>query len=304
MYKIFIYTIIISMMLSSCSFNKMFLQPFKIPANHPRLKSTNKKTGDSSFVFFNGTNRQPTFTTSKKDTIQLDYTIESVFFKSDNGNQLNGWLLIPKNKKPSITILHLHGNEGCLFAQYQAMEPLVKKGIQVFMFDYSGFGFSEGKGSRSNVLADANAALTYLVNRKEVFNTQIVIYGQSFGGHLAVVLGTKRQSQINAMVIEGAFSSHKDIAAKHASIFGRLFVKEMYAAKTSIKNFYKPLLIIHSIEDEVIPFAMGQKLFKNANEPKQFFEIKKPHIMGPIFYTNEIYQKMLNMLSDKVDMEQ
>ena len=135
----FVLFILTLLVLNSCVSNKQFLQPFKIPADYKRLKMTNKLTGDSTFVYFSGENHQPTFADNKKDTISLDYTIESVMFKSTNGNMLNGWLLKPKNQIPKITLLHFHGNAGCLFGQYQAVEPLVKKGFQVFMFDYSGF---------------------------------------------------------------------------------------------------------------------------------------------------------------------
>lgn len=293
----FVLFILTLLVLNSCVSNKQFLQPFKIPADYKRLKMTNKLTGDSTFVYFSGENHQPTFADNKKDTISLDYTIESVMFKSTNGNMLNGWLLKPKNQIPKITLLHFHGNAGCLFGQYQAVEPLVKKGFQVFMFDYSGFGFSEGKAIRKNILSDANSALDYVLNRPEVKNTKLVIYGQSFGGHLAAVVGTERQKDIDALVLEGAFSSHKDIAASHAGFFGRTFVKEMYSAKKTIKNYKKPLLIIHSGEDKEIPFSMGQAIFKNANEPKEFYEIKKEHIMGPIFYADEISNKITQMVS-------
>ncbi|HWZ36277.1 MAG TPA: alpha/beta hydrolase, partial [Mucilaginibacter sp.] len=70
-----------------------------------------------------------------------------------------------------------------------------------------------------------------------------------------------------------------------------------YSAKRSIQQYHKPVLIIHSTEDEVIPFSQGQKLFAKANQPKEFYEIKKCHICGPTFYPNEISGKINKMLN-------
>ena len=91
-------------------------------------------------------------------------------------------MLKPKNVTPTITLLHFHGNAGFLLSQYQAMTPLLKYGFQIFVFDYSGFGFSEGKATRTNVLIDGNSALTYVKSRDDIKNTKLVIYGQSLGG--------------------------------------------------------------------------------------------------------------------------
>lgn len=281
--------------LTACSFNKMFLQPTKVPAGAKKL--TMKSATDTTLVQFTADTYQPTFIKNGKDTINLDFSIESVVFESSNGNKLNGWLLKPKKATPTITLLHFHGNAGFIISQYQAMTPLIKYGFQIFVFDYSGFGFSEGKATRDNVLVDANSALSYLKSRPEIKGTKLVIYGQSLGGHLSAVVAEQRQADIDGLVIEGAFSSHKDIAAKTAGVFGRILVREKYSAYKFIRAYKKPVLVIHSTEDEVIPFRMGQKIFENANAPKAFYEIKKCHICGPEFYADSISLKIINMLN-------
>ena len=288
--------------LTACSFNKMYLQPTslpKIPQDKDKVSITTTTKNDTTFVEFNTKTLQPTFLKNNKDTVILDYTIESVVFKSLSGNNLNGWLLKPKNINATTTLLHFHGNAGFLLSQYQAITPLLKYGFQAFVFDYSGFGFSEGKATRDNVLLDGNSALTYIKSREDVKNTKLVIYGQSLGGNLSAVVAQQRETDIDGLVIEGAFSSHKDIAAKTAGVFGRLLVSEKYSAYKSIRTFKKPVLIIHSTEDEVIPFKMGQKIFDNAIAPKEFYEIKKCHICGPEFYADSISLKIINMLKIK-----
>ncbi len=286
--------LIITTLLTSCSFNKLFLQPTKIPVSTTQLSL--KTASDSTVVSFSGEAHQPVFLKNGTDTITFDFSIESVNYKSANGNILNGWLLKPKNTIATTTLLHLHGNGGCLLSQFKAISPLVDKGFQVFMFDYSGFGFSQGKSTRKNVLTDALSTLDYLKTRPDVSNTTLLIYGQSLGGHLAAVVAAQRPNDISGLIIEGAFSSHKDIGWHMVPVLGKIFVKQGYSAVKFIKDFHKPVLVIHSTEDEMIPFYMGKKIFDNANAPKEFYEVKKCHICAPQFYAAEIAEKIKKML--------
>lgn len=282
------------LLLSACSFNKIFLKPTVVPSKAKEL--TMIAGTDTTIIHFDTLNYQPTFTGQNNDTIDFEYTIESVVFKSDNGNKLNGWIIKPKNTTPTITLIHLHGNAGFIVSQYQALTPLINFGFQIFIIDYSGFGFSEGKATRKNVLIDANSAITYAKKKPDIKNTKLIIYGQSLGGHLSAVVAEQRQNEIDGLVIEGAFSSHKDIAASMAGIFGRMLVSEKYCGYKALRNYKKPVLIIHSTEDETIPFKHGQKLFANANEPKTFYEIQKCHICGPSFYADSIAAKIFDLL--------
>jgi fermentation-respiration switch protein FrsA (DUF1100 family) len=272
----------------------MFLQPMVVPAGAKKL--TMSAPGDTTIVDFDSINHQPHFLKNGRDTIAQDYTIESVVFKSGNGNLLNGWFVRSKDVAPDVTLLHVHGNGGFVLTQYMGLVPLLKYGFQFFVFDYSGYGFSKGESTRNNILADAHAALTYLKTREDVGGTRVVVYGQSLGGHLSAVLAEQRQHDIDALVIEGAFSSHKDIAAEHAGFIGRWLVTEPYSASKSIRDYKKPVLVIHSTEDEIIPYEMGQKLFSLANEPKSFYEIRHCHICGPENYPDSISAKIYSML--------
>lgn len=288
--------------IAACSFNKLFLIPTKVPGDAKQITFT--RGVDTTVVTFTGPTHQPTFLRNGRDTIAEDFTIESVLFTNANGDTLNGWMLksLPdvsmpagKTETPIITLLHCHGNAGFLVSQYRAMSPLLPYGFQVFLFDYSGFGFSQGKATRNNVLVDANAALDYLKTRSDVQNTKLVVYGQSLGGHLSAVVAAQREKDIDGLVIEGAFSSHKDIAADMVPVLGRVCVKQGYCATKSIKQFHKPVLVIHSTEDATIPYTMGQKIFAAANEPRQFYEIKKCHICGPSYYADSISVKIKAM---------
>lgn len=287
----FILLVALTTIFSSCYMNKSFLSPTKT------IGRTKLTLRDTLVAFIDSNTYQPTFTKSGKETISYPFTVESVIFKSSNGHNLNGWILKPKNATPKITLIHFHGNGGMVFSHFEAMTPLVEQGFQAFIFDYSGFGYSEGTAERKFVLDDGLSAIDYVKSNPTFANTKLVVYGQSFGGHLATVAATLRQDKIDALITEGAFSSHDDIAGQSIwTIMARLSVKEMYAAKKYIKDFKKPILIIHSTEDKIIPFKMAKKLYKNANEPKELYEIKGKHIMGSILYRKEITEKIMKLI--------
>ena len=291
----FIAFIAIIILSASCAYNNKFLRPAKYNSNTKRI-TISKSVKDSTIAVYNGLPFKPTFLKNGVDTIEINYTIESVIFKNKAGVNLNGWMLKSKTIPATHTLLHFHGNTGSIVGQNAAIRPLLTQGFQIFVFDYSGFGFSEGDATRKNLLTDGIDAVAYLKTREDVKNKKLILYGQSFGGHLSVCVAAKTQNDIDGLVVEGGFSNHKDLSAIGAKPFiafmSRIFVKEIYAATKQIKAFKKPVLIIHSINDKVIPFAMGKKVFDKANAPKYFFEVKGEHLAATALYTKEIGNKI------------
>lgn len=291
--------IFIIVLSTSCAYNNKFLRPAKYSNNTKKI-TLNKSNKDSTIVTYNGTPYQPVFLKNGIDTINIDYTIESVLFTNRAGNKLNGWMLKSKTIASTYTLLHFHGNAGSILGQFSAIKPLLTQGFQIFVFDYSGFGFSEGSVSRKNLLTDGIDAVAYLKTREDVKSKKLLLYGQSYGGNLSVCVAAKTQNNIDGLVVEGGFSNHKDLSALGAKPFiafmSRIFVKELYGATKQIKKYNKPVLIIHSSDDKVIPIAMGKKVFEKANSPKQFFEVKGEHLTAPEKYTLEIAEKIKKMV--------
>lgn len=278
---------------AGCGFNKTFLHPPTVPDGPYKMRYGK----DSLEVNFDKARQfQPSFTRNGKDAQDPEILIESVVFTNSKGNKLNGWMLKPKNRTADLTLLHLNGNASFVPGYFLLMEKLVKQGFQVFLFDYSGFGFSKGKATRSNVRRDAVAALKFIKNRSDVKGKPLVLYGQSLGGHLAAAVAPGFEKDIDGLVVEGAFTSHHDIAATKGGVFGRILVREMYSGKRSISKFKKPVLVIHSTDDRTIPIAMGKELYARAREPKQFYEIRKCHICGPLYYADSIAFKIRGMV--------
>ncbi|MCE3279994.1 MAG: hydrolase or acyltransferase, alpha/beta fold family [Bacteroidetes bacterium] len=230
------------------------------------------------------------------------YNVEVINFKSGNGNTLNGWFLKPKSGEIKATVLQLHGNGGNISYQYQFAEPLMKSGYQVMVFDYEGYGNSTGKPSQEKVLDDALHALKYIKQRNDVTGKKLILFGQSLGGHLSCVVAAKENSQIDALVVEGAFSGHELMAIYVGMQNGapkwlaKLLVPTKYEAIDYIEKVTVPKLIIHSTEDATCPYFMGRDLFDKAVAPKEFWEIKGGHLQASRLYGAEFVKRFDKLL--------
>ncbi len=274
--------------------NGLFLHPFELDETS-EFKQYKAEENDTLSLHFDA-NANPAFAFLGSTEYAPGYSIESVFFEGSKESQLNAWIITPDSASNGTSLFFVHGNAGHVVLNYQLTTPFVERGYKVFLFDYSEFGFSEGKAKRKNVLKDAQMALDYMLTRDEFKGDKIVVYGQSLGGHLASVVGTQKQELIDAMVIEGAFANHKDIASDRVPVLGRIFVAEQYSGTKTLPDFTKPLLVIHSVSDKTIPIEQGKKLYESATAPKSFYEIDSSHILGPFYYADSISYKIQSML--------
>lgn len=278
--------------LNSCQFSSTFHRAVK-KENASFQKLKNYTLGEEFFlVTHDSINSNLNI---YKDTVKLYETIEikPLDFKSKSGNNLSGLLLTPKNNvRTDLIFLHFHGSGGNVIAyHFPLMMKFAKKGYQVYTFDYSGYGFSEGKATRKNVLTDAYSALEFIKNIPEFKDKKIILLGQSYGGYLASVVGSNRQNDIEGIVIEGAFYSHRKEAVYTAGFIANI-VYDGIRAEKEIKKNHKPILIIHSKEDKRTPIEFGRKIFDEANEPKYFMEIDKWHLGGLQYYGDSIKLKI------------
>ncbi|WP_373707861.1 alpha/beta hydrolase [Kaistella sp.] len=284
--------LIFLLLLVNCQVNKVLL-PTKNAIDKREFKWEEGK--DLIELKVAGENLQPYYF-KNKDTLQHDFTIKSYYFKTESGRKINGWLLKSKTEVPKISVFALHGNSGNLNSQYRRFIELTKYGFQIFLFDYPGFGYSEGKSTRANAVVDSYSVFDFFKNLDEIKNTPKVIYGQSIGGNFSIPVATRNQDDIEGLVLEGTFISFNAIANRKVPLLGGLVIKENDDNRLNLKNFKKPVLIIHSKEDKLIPLEMGRQLYENANEPKEFFEIDRPHISGISYYGKEISEKIHQMI--------
>ncbi|HPN84655.1 MAG TPA: alpha/beta hydrolase, partial [Victivallales bacterium] len=170
-----------------------------------------------------------------------------------------------------------------------------KMRCNVLIFDYRGYGRSEGSPSEKGTYLDADAAYDYLM-KKGIPEKEIIIFGRSLGGAVAVDLASRNNP--SALIIESTFSSIPDMAAKlYPFLPARLLCVIKYDSLMKIEKIKCPLLVVHSPHDEIIPFEMGRKIYEKAKEPKRFLEIIGSHNEGYIDSGNLYEDGILDFIS-------
>ena len=229
---------------------------------------------DRWFVFF------PTAEIERNPaSVGLDF--EDVYFVTGDGVTLNGWYVParPGSGEPSgpaseITFLWFHGNGGNLSHRVEDLALLNRRlGVNVFIFDYRGYGRSEGRPSESGVYRDARAALNYLRSRSDVDPNRVVFFGRSLGTVVAVELAAAPPEawQPYGIILVSPLTSISDMArAVHTWLPMHWLAGNRFNTLARIGNVHSPLLLIHSDKDEIVPVEQGRRLFKAANHPKSF----------------------------------
>jgi len=193
-------------------------------------------------------------------------TASDVTFKTSDGLTLHGWLFMPEGWKagdpPARAVLHAHGNAGSVGNHAIYTDWLAKHGFAVLVFDYRGYGRSDtpaGRTSRDLLLVDTRAALSFLVAHEGIDPSRIAVLGQSLGGVFA--LGVASDPHIKAVVTVSAFAGWKAIARSHAGWLGSLLVKDgLDGEQLAAQLADKPYLIVHGMEDRIIPFEHARRL--------------------------------------------
>lgn len=195
---------------------------------------------------------------------------KEVFFDSE-GKRLHGWYFPPPKNRP--VILLCHGNAGNISIWLENVAGILRMGLGVFIFDYRGFGKSEGRPSEKGIYADGLAAYDYLVQKEEIPPQEIVAFGQSLGGAVALEIAAKRE--VRSLILEGTFTSLRDMA-RTMPLFSLIapLLPLHYDNIGKIERVRAPVLVLHGTEDEIVPFSMGKELFERANEPKHFYPIQ------------------------------
>jgi fermentation-respiration switch protein FrsA (DUF1100 family) len=196
---------------------------------------------------------------------------EDVRFRSADGNLVHGWFA--EAERPRAVVLYAHGNAGNVTDLRPVLDLFRDRlGASVLVFDYRGYGSSEGVPSEAGILADARAARRWLAARTGVREGDIVLVGHSLGGGVAVDLAARDGAR--GLILESAASALPDAAADHFPLLPvRCLMRTRLDSVAKIPDYHGPLLQTHGDADRVIPFALGRKLFAAANEPKWFVPV-------------------------------
>jgi uncharacterized protein len=233
-------------------------------------------SGCSPHRFFYFPNR-----TLYADPEAMGYKYETVQYPSLNGKKL--WaIFIPTKKAPRGTVVHFHGNYGNISNHFPLSIFLIKHGFDVLIFDYQGYGASEGRPSPENAAQDGIATLRYALDHLRDPQTGVAAFGQSLGGAAAIV-AVAQEPRVKGAVIEAAFSSYSQMAKEALrrsawtwlfsflvpGFLNRHYNPEDYVARISPR----PLFFIHGDKDTIVPVHMSQDLFAKVKDPKKIWII-------------------------------
>ncbi len=221
---------------------------------------------------------------------------ESVNFVTEDGVSLSGWYVPSENAK--AVVLFFHGNAGNISHRLDTLSLFNKLQLTTFIFDYRGFGDSEGKISEYGSYLDAAAALNYLIAVRQISTHDIVYFGRSLGGAIATQLASRTMPK--ALIVEASFSSVPNLAAEiYPFLPVRLLSRFDFDTERAIESVHCPLLIVHSRDDEIIPVKHGRAVYEAANQPKQFLEISGTHNGGFLesgeHYRNKVARFILGL---------
>ena len=202
---------------------------------------------------------------------------ESVSFETMDRVKLCGWF-VPSESARGV-ILFCHGNAGNISHRLESIQIFHRLGLDVFIFDYRGYGRSEGKPTEHGTYKDAEAAWRYLVEERQVHPKEIVVFGRSLGGAVASWLAQSHTP--GALILESTFTSLPDMAATlYPYIPVKLLLRFKYNTAEYLGGLSCPVLIVHSRDDEIMRFSHGRRLFEIAKEPKKLLEITGTHNAG------------------------
>lgn len=204
---------------------------------------------------------------------QIGIKFDDVYFHTPDKVSLNGWF-IPK-AGARYTVLFLHGNGGNIGDRLDKIKIFYDIGVNIFIVDYRGYGRSKGRISEKGFYVDAQSCYNYLVNNLKIEPNRILVYGESLGGAAAIDLASKVAAA--GLIIEGAFTSIKELGKTVHPFLTIFLLSDKFNSLTKIHQITSPKLFIHSSGDELVPFGLGQKLYKKAAPPKQLVELAGDH---------------------------
>lgn len=203
----------------------------------------------------------------------LGLSFEDVYIKTTDNIQINGWFIPGDNAKYSL--LCCHGNAGNIGHRLEKISLLHKMGVNIFIFDYRGYGRSKGRPSEGGIYLDVKAAYDYLVNERKIKPEHIILYGESLG--CAAIIHLAAKERVGALIAEGAFTRGRDMAKRIYPFLPSFLFSNSFDNLAKIKKIDPPKLFIHSKDDEVVPFSLAKKLYDVASQPKQFAELIGGH---------------------------
>lgn len=209
------------------------------------------------------------------DEIGLEY--RELWLDTEDGERLHAWWLPHPQARG---VLHFsHGNAGNISHRLDSLEIFHELGLSVLIYDYRGYGQSSGRPGEAGSYLDAKAAWRWLMDEAGVPPEQVVLFGRSMGGAVAAHLAVEVEA--GALILESTFTSVPDIAGEiYWWLPVRWLARIRLPALAATQDSDQPTLIIHSRDDEIVPFSHGERLYEAAPEPRQMLVLSGSHNTG------------------------
>ena len=203
--------------------------------------------------------------------IGLDY--EDVSIEAEDGVRLHGWFIPGEGSR---TLLFFHGNAGNISHRLDSIRQFHRLGLSIFIIDYRGYGRSGGKASEKGIYRDADAAWHHLTGYRGLQANDIIVFGRSMGASAAAKLASRVDPL--ALIVESSFTSIPDIAQDlYPWLPARQLSRLRHATRDYVADTRRPVLVVHSSEDEIIPYHHGEAIFDAANEPRYLLTLRGGH---------------------------
>ncbi|RLD77294.1 MAG: alpha/beta hydrolase [Bacteroidetes bacterium] len=225
----------------------------------------------------------------------LEY--EAVSLLTPDGVTVTAWFVPAEGA--DRTILFCHGNAGNISHRIDTLKMFNELGLNCLIVDYRGYGQSTGRPTEKGTLIDILAGFQWLVEEKGTRPEQTILFGRSLGGSVAAIIA--KDVHPAALVLESSFTSFDDVGSHYYPWLPvRLFTRFDYNTLEAVKEITCPVLVIHSPNDEIIPYTFGQQIFAAANEPKQFADLKGTHNEG-IYDNDDLYKQIWQEWLERLD---
>ena len=212
--------------------------------------------------------------------------VRDVHFRAADGTRLHGWYIPASQARGDW--LWFHGNAGNITHRLENIRLLRLLRLNIFIFDYRGYGKSEGEPDGRGLSLDARAAYEWLTGEGRAVPDRLFLFGRSLGGVFAIEVAERHPAA--GLILESTFTSARDMARRLIPPLPlHWFIRSRFDSLSRIRHLTLPKLFLHGTRDEVVPYELGRKLFNAAPEPKTFYDIQgaghndTPFVGGPAY---------------------
>jgi fermentation-respiration switch protein FrsA (DUF1100 family) len=232
------------------------------------------------------------------DQAQSIPNLRDCWIKTADSVTIHAWFAPAESAK--VTFVVSHGNAGNISHRYPLLRSLQKHGFNVLMYDYRGYGRSEGTPTEEGIYKDGLAAFDYAESLPEARTNRVVLWGTSLGGAVAIDVATHRHAA--GLILESTFTSANDVARiAYPFLPVQFFMHTKLNSLEKIPTLALPILMMHGARDSIIPIGLSRRLFDAANEPKDFYEIPNADHNDTFFIGGEEYFSRISRFISSID---